>query len=179
MNAHARCLLLMLASIAAAPAAPEPSDAEIAMKTDALVNLARYVEWPEEAFVIERTPLMIGVFGQSKIHNALMSAIDGKLISGRRVMVRRFYWPQIPNGHVLFIAPSERHRLRWIMKKVAYSTTLTVADFDDFLTYGGILRLSVKDDKVRFHVNRAAAKDLGLRFSSKFLGLADQVVGEP
>jgi hypothetical protein len=179
MSAHLQCLFLMLASLAGAPAAPEPSDVEVAMKTDALINLARYVEWPEEAFLMEKTPFMIGVFGRSKIHNALLTAIDGKLINGRRVMVRRFAWPQVPNSHVLFIAPSERHRLKWVMKKVAYSTTLTVAEFDDFLTYNGILRLSMKDEKVRFHVNRTAAKEVGLRFSSKFLSLADQVVGEP
>ena len=65
------------------------------------------------------------------------------------------------------------------MKKVEYSTTLTVAEFDDFLTHGGIVRMSTKDDKLRFHVNTTAAKDVGLRFSSKFLGVADQVVGQP
>src|SRR5436190_914175 len=178
MSARAPCLFLLLASLAGAVAAQEPSQAEVMMKTDALVNLARYVEWPEGAFFLEKTPLMIGVYGHSKIHNALINAVDGKVINGRTVMVRRFCWPQLPNSHVLFIAQSERRRLPWIMKKVAHPTTLTVAEFDDFLTYHGILRMSLKDEKVRFHVNAAVAKEVGLRFSSKFLGLAEQVIGE-
>ena len=149
------------------------------MKTDALSNLPRYVQWPDAAFVIDKTPLMVGVYGNSKIHTALLSAMDGKVINGRRVMVRRFRWPQAPNSHVLFIAQSERRRLPWIMKKVQHSTTLTVAEFDDFLTYGGMVRLSIKDDKLRFHVNATIVKDAGLRFSSKFLSIVDQIVGEP
>lgn len=179
MSARLPSLLLLLASLASALAAPDVSNTELAMKTDALVNLPRYIQWPDSAFVVDRTPLMVGVYGHSKIHKALMDAVDGKVVNGRRVMVRRFYWPQVPNSHLLFIAQSERHRLPWIMKKLEHSTTLTVSEFDDFLTYGGILRMSMKDEKIRFHVNGTAAKEVGLRFSSKFLSVADQVVGEP
>lgn len=179
MKARSPWLLVLLVSLAGCVTAKGPGEAELAMKTDALVNLPRYVQWPDGAFVLDRTPLMLGVYGHSKIHKALMEAVDGKVVNGRRVMVRRFYWPQVPNSHLLFIAQSERHRLPWIMKKVEHSTTLTVSEFDDFLTYGGILRMSLKDEKVRFHVNVTTAKDVGLRFSSKFLGVADQIVGEP
>ena len=148
------------------------------MKMEALVNLPRYVEWPDGAFVVARTPLMIGVYGHSHMHKALRDAVDGKSLNGRLVMVRRFHWPQAPNCHVLFIAQSERRRLPWIMKKIQYSTTLTVSEFDDFLPSGGIVRMSMQDQKVRFHVNTATAKQAGLKFSSKFLAVADQIVGE-
>ena len=178
MNVRWSCILLLLASLGTGSAAQEPSFAEVTMKMEALSNLPRYVEWPPGAFVTPKTPLMIGVFGNSKIHKALMDNVNGKVINGRVVMVRRFRWPQAPNAHVLFIAKSERPRLGWIMKKVQHSTTLTVSEFDDFMCYGGILRISMKDEKMRFHVNNTAAKDVGLRFSSKFLGVADQVIGE-
>ncbi|HKQ39005.1 MAG TPA: YfiR family protein [Verrucomicrobiae bacterium] len=179
MNARAPLLLLLLVSLAGCVTTHATSDAELAIKTDALANLPRYVQWPDGAFVIDKTPLMLGVYGHSDIHKTLLATVDGKVINGRRVMVRRFHWPQVPNCHVLFIAQSERYRVPWIMKKVEHSTTLTVSEFDDFLTLGGILRMSVKDDKVRFHVNTTTAKDVGLHFSSKFLSVADQVVGEP
>jgi hypothetical protein len=179
MKAAPSCLFLLLASLAAAAAAPPPTEAELAMKTEALLNLPRYIEWPDGAFVIPKTPVMIGVYGHSKIHKALLEAANGKLINGRRVMVRRYHWPQLPNAHVLYIAPSERHRLPWIMKKLEYSTTVTVSDFDDFLTRGGMVRMSMKDERLRFHVNTITVKDVGLKFSSQFLTVADQVVGEP
>ena len=178
MNARWSCILLLLASLATAAAADKPSEAEVAMKIEALLNLPRYTEWPDGAFVLSKTPLMIGVYGHTKIHKALISAAHGKLLNGRVMMVRRYHWPQVPNSHVLFIAKSERNRLPWIMKKIEHSTTLTVSEFDDFLCRGGIVRMSIKDEKVHFHVNTAAAKDVGLKFSSKFLGVADQVVGE-
>jgi len=179
MNVRPFIAMVFLASLGAGAGPSELSESEVSARTEAIVNLARYVEWPDGAFVIERTPLIIGVYGHSKIYKAAFDAVHGKSINGRRVIVRRYHWPQVPNSHVLFIAPSERYRLPWIMKKVEYSTTLTVAEFDDFLTHGGIVRMSTKDDKLRFHVNTTAAKDVGLRFSSKFLGVADQVVGQP
>jgi hypothetical protein len=158
---------------------PAMTEAELAMKTEALVNLPRYVEWPAGTFVVPRTPMIIGVYGHSKMHQTLMDAVHGKVLNGRIVMVRRFHWPQVPNAHVLFIAQSERNRLPWIMKKVEHTSVLTVSEFDDFLTRGGILRMSMKDEKLRFHVNMTTAKDVGLKFSSQFLKVADQVIGEP
>lgn len=179
MNARSPCILLLSVCLATVVTGQVPDEAEVAMKTEVLANLPRYVEWPEGAFVLPKTPLMVGVYGHSQIHRRLVASFDGKTLNGRRVMVRRHRWPQVPNCHVLFIARSERHRLASVMKKLRYSTTLTVAEFDDFLTHGGILRLSMKDEKVRFHVNTATARDVGLRFSSQFLSVADQIVGEP
>lgn len=172
-------MLFLLACATSNVIAQEADDAELAMKAEALVNLPRYAEWPDGAFVLQKTPLKVGVYGHSKMHKRILASIDGKVLNGRRVMVRRYHWPQLPNCHVLFIARSERHRLPWIMRKLEHSTTLTVAEFDDFLTHGGILRLSIKEDKLRFHVNTTAAKNAGLRFSSQFLEVADQVTGEP
>jgi hypothetical protein len=65
------------------------------------------------------------------------------------------------------------------MKRLAHTSVLTVSEFDDFLTRGGIVRMSMKDEKIRFHVNTATATDIGLKFSSQFLTVADQVVGQP
>jgi hypothetical protein len=178
MGARASCLFILLAGLATAGAA-DPLGEELAMKTDALINLPRYVEWPEGAFVVPKTPIMIAVYGHSKVHKALVEAAQGKTINGRTIMVRRYYWPQVPNSHVLFIAQSERSRIPWIMKRLAHTSVLTVSEFDDFLTRGGIVRMSMKDEKIRFHVNTATATDIGLKFSSQFLTVADQVVGQP
>ena len=160
-------------------ASEEMSEAELSLKTEAIMNLPRYVEWPAGVFVLPKTPLIIGVYGHSKLHQTLVHAVHGEVLNGRIVMVRRFHWPQVPNAHVLFIARSERHRLPWIMKKLEHTTVLTVSEFDDFLTCGGIIRMSMKDQNIRFHVNAIGAKDVGLKFSSQFLKVADQVVGEP
>jgi hypothetical protein len=172
-----QCVFLFCVGLATAAAAPNSDEAELSMKAEALVNLPRYVEWPSGAFVVPRTPLMIGVYGHSKIHKTLFEAAHGKVLNGRLVMVRRFHWPQVPNAHVLFVAPSERYRLPWIMRKIEHTTVLTVSEFDDFLPRGGILRMSMKEEKLCFHVNTMAASEAGLKFSSQFLNVADQVVG--
>src|SRR4051812_43897251 len=164
--ARGNALPLFFFGFVAGGAPPGVCERELVKKTEALLNLSRYVEWPTGAFVLPKTPMMIGVYGHTKIYNRLIDEAQGKVINGRTVLIRRYHWPQSPNCHMLFIARSERYRLRWIMKKLEYSTTLSVSEFDDFLTVGGMVRISTKEDKLCFHVNAAAGKDVGLKFSS-------------
>lgn len=176
MKARVSCVFLLLAAMTPMLGSSEP---ELALQTEALVNLPRYVEWPSGAFVIPKTPLMLGIYGESKMHESVVRAADGKVLNGRIVMVRHFRWPEVPNCHALYIDPSERARWPLIMKKLEYSTVLTVADFEDFLSCGGMVRMSIKDQKVRFHVNTTNAKEAGLKFSSQFLNVAEEIIGEP
>ena len=176
----ARVLILFaLAARLTVSAAPELTEAEMRTMTEALVNLPRYVEWSPGVFVVPRTPLIVGVYGNTRMHRQIVAAIDGKVLNGRRVMVRRFCCSQVPNCHVLYIAPTERRRLPWIIKKLQYSTVLTVAEFDDFLAQGGMVRMALRDEKVGFQVQMTAAEAAEVKFSSKFLAVADQVVSAP
>lgn len=189
MTRHFGCLLrvatllavpaLLLSGCATTGGPQSPDETELGMKTEALLNLPRYVDWPAGTFIVAKTPIILGIYGHSPMHKALLESAQGKVINGRTVLVRRYHWPQTPNCQVLFIAQSERYRVPWIIKKIEYSTTLTVSEFDDFLPAGGVVRMSMKEGKVRFHVNTTTAREAGLKFSSQFLSVADQVVGEP
>jgi hypothetical protein len=49
---------------------------------------------------------------------------------------------------------------------------LTVGETEGFAVLGGIINLTVEDNKVHFEINRLAADRAGLKISSKLLRIA-------
>ena len=57
------------------------------------------------------------------------------------------------------------------------ATALTVSDAESFTDRGGMVGLFLRDNRLRFTVNRDAVERAGLRISSKALALAESVTG--
>jgi hypothetical protein len=49
---------------------------------------------------------------------------------------------------------------------------LTVGETEGFAVQGGIINLTVEEDKVHFEINPVAAERAGLKISSKLLSMA-------
>ena len=75
---------------------------------------------------------------------------------------------------VLFVSASEERRLDHILDVVAGRGILTVGETDDFIERG-MIRFVLVQNRVRLHVNLAAAQEAGLTISSRLLSLADVV----
>jgi len=58
------------------------------------------------------------------------------------------------------------------------ASILTVSELDRFIQSGGIINFVMEGNKVRFEINDAAAKQVGLRISSKLLNLARKTAKE-
>jgi len=145
------------------------------VKAAFLFNFARFVEWPGEAERIE-----LCILGEDPVTRVL-GALEGKLVHGRPVHVRRIADPYRLEGcRILYVSRSERTRLAEIV--LAFDEAegvLTVSDLQGFVSAGGMIELVLDGQRVRFDVNVAAASDSGLRISSKLLRLARQVEGAP
>jgi hypothetical protein len=51
---------------------------------------------------------------------------------------------------------------------------LTVAEMDRFTETGGMINFIRQGNKIRFQINKVAAKSAGLKISSKLLSLASR-----
>ncbi|MDX1696889.1 MAG: YfiR family protein, partial [Thiohalobacterales bacterium] len=70
------------------------------------------------------------------------------------------------------------HRLDEVLDSLGGMPVLTVSDIESFTTRGGIIRLRMIDNRVRFDINTAVAGNAGLSISSKLLSLATSVETE-
>jgi len=155
------------------------SSLEYRVKAAFLYNFAKFIEWPPQTFPDAQTPYRICLLGQDPFGNDLDAAVAGNLVEGRKLEVRRLAELKGVSGcHILFVAASEREKLRAILAAVGDAPTLTVGEDEDFTRLGGGLRFFLSDNKIRFEVNLAATDRAHLKVSAKLLSLA-RVIGKP
>lgn len=100
-------------------------------------------------------------------------------MSGRPVEVRRLRRAsEARECNVLFVAGPAR-ATQEALAQLRGSSTLTVGDSPEFAHEGGVIRLYLVDDRVRFEINVDAAERAHLTISSKLLVLAHVVRDGP
>jgi hypothetical protein len=174
-------LLAALVAVSATPVAhaQEGGPTEYEVKAAFLYNFAKFIAWPEGTFQSENEVFTLCVLGEDPFGETLDRAVADKTVHGRRLSVRRFRdLDAIEGCHILFVSTSENDQLGAVLSKVGETATLTVGKVDEFLERGGIIRLMLIDNKVRFAVNTYAANRAKLEISSQLLKLATEVVGK-
>ncbi len=166
--------LLALGGVAARAARLPASEYQV--KAVFLFNFASFVDWPPEAFAEETSPIVIGVLGENVFGPFLADTIGAEQIHGRPLTLQTYSRvDEIKSCHVLFISPSEADRLPSILDALKGRSILTVGDSENFASRGGMIRFVLEQNKIRLHINLAAAQDAKLTLSSKLLRLAEIV----
>jgi hypothetical protein len=172
--------VLSLNFIAAAAAAlpghargQEALPSEYQMKAAYLYNFAKFVEWPPATFPATNSPLVIGVLGEDPFDGSLDSTVQNKKIDGHPLLVRRLKTAaEAKSCQVLFINSAEKKRWPEISAALAGASVLTVSEnWDRFTDQGGMIELFMENKRVNFDINNEAAKQAGLKISSKLLQL--------
>jgi len=159
---------------ASAPHAGAEDDltGEYLVKAAFLYNFAKFVEWPAEAFPDDSAPITLCILGQDPFGGAL-ETIRGKSVKGRKLVIRQSMRVEdLEMCHMLFISSSEKDRLNRILDLVESPNVLTVGDMESFARHGGVVNLIKTGNKIKFEINVDAAREAGLKISSKLLKLA-------
>ncbi len=164
-------LILVLGAIVPGAAGGQTAD-EYQVKAAYMYNLAKFVDWPPDAFESPSQPIVFCVLGQTPLSQPLEDALAGKVV-GRRPLVFRQLTDSNQAGacKVLFISLADNKRLRQILDQVKSLHVLTVGEAADFTEQGGIARFFLDGGRVRLEFNLDAADDAKLRVSSKLLSL--------
>jgi hypothetical protein len=164
-------VLTLLCALISQAEDSKPSEYEV--KAAYLYNFGRFVEWPAGASDTDANIFAICVLGQDPFGTALDATVYGESIGGKPVGIKRVGRPQDATGcRVLFIASSEQPRLRQILTALGQTNVLTVSDMPDFATRGGMIQFVLRDNKIRFEVDLAAAERARLSLSSELLKVA-------
>jgi hypothetical protein len=153
--------------------ADEPQLTESKLKAAFLFNFVKFVEWPPESFAATNSPIAIGILGENPFGGDLAAIVRDKTINNRPIIIRTMpSLAEATNCHVLFIGASENGRIPEIISKLGTASILTVGDFNHFTEAGGMINFVRENNKIRFQINEAAAKNARLKISSKLLSLA-------
>ncbi|MGA2133724.1 MAG: YfiR family protein [Bryobacteraceae bacterium] len=151
---------------------PSPSHSEYQIKSAMVYNFARLVKWP--APVPGGTPLTVGVIGDARIVPDLQAALRNKVIDGRPIVVRRLGPADDPKScPILYLGPLNGKAAARILQATAHAPVLTIGDDPLFARQGGVIAFIRYGRRIRFEINRNAARQAGLQISSQLLQLAD------
>jgi len=157
--------------------AQSPTAGEYQVKAAFLFNFAKFVEWPPSSFSDASAPLRICVSGRDPFGEELRNITREKTVNGHRLEVSQVLDLQVARTcHILFIASSEKARLKQIFESLRGSDALTVGDTKGFVQQGGMINFVLDKNRVQFEVNRKAAEQAGLQISSKLLSVAKLVL---
>ena len=170
---------LLTAALWSAAAAADPGSRTAAadereVKAAFLLNFAAFVEWPANAFGSPTDPIVVGVYGADPFGATLEAIFSGETVRGRPFLIKR-----IPSGgdvsgcHIVFVSDPERPRFPSSLG-IRNRPILTVANAPNFAERGGIVEFMVERGRIRFRINRDAARAAGLTIGSKLLRLAAQ-----
>jgi hypothetical protein len=169
--------LLILISILRLPATAQ-SASEYQVKAAFLYNFAKFIEWPPSAFRNATAPLQICILGRDPFGQGLRDIVSTKTVNGRPFEVDYLVDMQMARAcHILFIASSEKDRVKQILESMRGTVALTVSDTEGFAGQGGMINFLLDNGRVLFEVNRNAAGQAGLKISSKLLSVAKVVIG--
>jgi hypothetical protein len=176
----ARCMALKLRRalsagiwiILLANAAAAQSD-DKQLKVVFLANLAKFVEWPPNAFKNARDPIICCILGDGMSGRALEEAASRQSIDSRKLILHHISNPtQSSRCHMLFISEGEGKRWQSMTAQLKGRGILTVGETPEFTTEGGIVSFKLHEDKARIQINLDEAAKEKLKFSSKLLSLA-------
>lgn len=164
-----RCCLLCVLLGVSITAYPQTVD-EYEVKAAFLFNFTKFVEWPLSA----NTPtFVLGVLGDDPFGSRIDQLIKGKNVNGRPVEVRRLKDPaDARHCQIVFVALAERDKAAKLIAAVRGTPVLTVGETGDFVRLGGIIDLSMSDNRVNLLINADAAEQAGLKISAKLMSLA-------
>ncbi|WP_340644413.1 YfiR family protein [Phenylobacterium sp.] len=163
-------------SLATASTASAAGSLEAPVKATYLYKFVPFVEWPSTAFASSTQPVVLCVLRGDPFGAVLDQAVRGQKIGVRAIAVRRLARTEKATGcHVLYLTAPHAPAAVEALHSARGAPVLTVTDGAS--GSGGIVRFVLRDNRVRFTIDPAAAAANGLTISSKLLTLALDVRG--
>jgi len=178
----AACVVVACLSLVRAGAAWPQETGALADQVEAAYvhKFAGYIEWPPAAFEDDQQAIVICVAGSRTVFTELARMAAERPVQRRPVQVREVTRAeQAAGAHMLFIGrDSWKDASRWVAAEQGRPVAV-VTDAPAGLQTGALLALVKVEDRIRFEASLPAARQAGLRLSSRLLAVAQRVIGPP
>lgn len=160
------CVLSLLVLGSAASRAQTQD--ERAVRAAYVFNLAKFIEWPPD-----KNELVLGFYGSAETGDYLRKMLDGKTAESRLVHILLFpNDSEVPKCDMVYIAESQKKKIRAVLDRVAGKNIVTVGEADWFAQEGGMVALVNNEDHIRLEVNLEALQRAGVKAGPRLLSVA-------
>jgi hypothetical protein len=145
---------------------------ETQVKAAFLYNVVKFVQW--SASDLPSDSVVIGLVSRDAFRRALEGIVNGKTVNGRPIVVRELRDDGDARGcHIVFFDDaSESRRKGSILRRAREGGALTVGETTRFLFDGGLVRLYVDGDRLRFQIDAVGVRLAGIKVSAQLMSLA-------
>ena len=146
---------------------------EYSIKLGFLYNFTKFVEWPADSFRDPSAPLVMCIVGHDPFRQDLEAELRTRKVGDHPVEIRtQTPIDKLSVCHIVFVPVTEKNDSDRILRSLEGARALTVGETEGFAVLGGIINLTVDDNKVHFEINRVAADRAGLKIGSRLLSIA-------
>ncbi|MDP2036841.1 MAG: YfiR family protein [Ignavibacteria bacterium] len=147
---------------------------EYEIKAAFLEKFTRFVEWPAEVNIEDMNkPFVIGVIGENPFNSILAKMYSEQKIKSKKVEIRSIFSPdELPDCHLLVIAESVNNITHQLLTQARKLPILTINVEKEYSIKGVQISLFVESNYIRFEIDKDAAKQSGLYFSSLLLKMS-------
>jgi hypothetical protein len=158
--------------LAGSRAAPRLTGTEAEIRATYMFNFALFTRWPANVFESTNSPILVAVIGTDPIGLELERLAAAVTVRGRKLKVNLLpSGSDVPDCHMLFLAGTEKERVRELLAQANGKPILTVSELEPFCRIGGCIRFGRVDRTVTLYFNPKAATAQGLRLSPELLAI--------
>jgi hypothetical protein len=148
-------------------------------KASFLLGVVKFVRWPGRPFPKKDSPYVICVVGDDAFEKALADVAVGRMSGNHGFLIKGFASvtdvPKTRECHVAFVAATQTARSSELVAALREIPVLTVADWKEFSTTGGMIGLFAEGHMLVFEVDNSMAERAGLKISAQLLKMAKAV----
>jgi hypothetical protein len=140
------------------------------MHTVFIFSFTRYIQWPS---TYNGGDFEILVLGDSPIVEELKSMAQVKKVGDRSIKITKINSPsEIRKCNMLFIPAAKSEQIDEVLEKVTTQSILVVTEEPGLGAKGSNVNFILKEGKLAFELNQAAASKQGLKISNELSRLA-------
>lgn len=168
-------MLLTLTSTAFCAQAHDDVSKEYQLKAAYLLNFARFIYWPEEAFKTAEKKFNICVLGGSPFGGSL-DKLSSKKIQNKKIKLRyEKTIDEVKSCHIVYFGETEKEEYESVISDLSGSVTLTVSDINGFSENGGMIEFIRVKNKIKFEINIEQSSRSGIKYRSQLLEVAEKL----
>jgi hypothetical protein len=139
-----------------------------------LLNLTRFIRWPESAFAGETAPLVIGVLPNEPVGVLLAEAAHNEVVGKHPIEVREIRSAADLDGcQFVYFAKMEMGQVNPLISPLRAKPVLTVSDVDGFLAIGGQVQIFSRAGHLRMRLDLRNLRRAELSASAPLLRVAE------
>jgi hypothetical protein len=167
-----RLLPFLALTVPSLPVIAQATSLEWAVKAAYLVKLPPFIEWPGNAYGSASSPFNLCVAGEDPFDGTLDHDAAGQQIDGHPMAIVRLATASPATHCQMIYASGDAQFIAAVLQSVRGLPILTVTGIESDGPPGSIVNFVIKDNHVRFEIDRAAASQNHLAISSKLLSIA-------